>query len=295
MGMILLIVNPVAGKLRARTALMDVVEVFSAAGLDVNVKLTQARGDARGFARAAKRDVYDRIVCVGGDGTLNETITGAMESGENIALGYVPLGSTNDFAASLGLSKDVGAAAQAALSGEPHLLDVGDFGGLRNFAYIASFGAFTSTSYSTPQYIKNTFGHLAYLLEGVKDIVNIKAYHMSVEADGQRCEGDYIFGAVANSTSIGGIVKLNSAIVDMSDGLFEMCLMKKPMNPNELTMVLTSIMNSDYENRMFDFIHASEIKFTADEPIAWSLDGEEAMGGNEIVIRNVHNAITFCK
>lgn len=295
MGMILLIVNPVAGKLRARTALMDVVEVFSAAGLDVNVKLTQARGDARSFARAAKRDVYDRIVCVGGDGTLNETITGAMESGENIALGYVPLGSTNDFAASLGLSKDVGAAAQAALSGEPHLLDVGDFGGLRNFAYIASFGAFTSTSYSTPQYIKNTFGHLAYLLEGVKDIVNIKAYHMSVEADGQRCEGDYIFGAVANSTSIGGIVKLNSAIVDMSDGLFEMCLMKKPMNPNELTMVLTSIMNSDYENRMFDFIHASEIKFTADEPIAWSLDGEEAMGGNEIVIRNVHNAITFCK
>lgn len=295
MGMILLIVNPVAGKLRARTALMDVVEVFSAAGLDVNVKLTQARGDARVFARAAKRDVYDRIVCVGGDGTLNETITGAMESGENIALGYVPLGSTNDFAASLGLSKDVGAAAQAALSGEPHLLDVGDFGGLRNFAYIASFGAFTSTSYSTPQYIKNTFGHLAYLLEGVKDIVNIKAYHMSVEADGQHCEGDYIFGAVANSTSIGGIVKLNSEIVDMSDGLFEMCLMKKPMNPNELTMVLTSIMNSDYENRMFDFIHASEIKFTADEPISWSLDGEEAVGGNEIVIRNVHNAITFCK
>jgi len=293
MGMILLIVNPVAGKLRARTALMDVIEVFSAAGFDVNVKVTTGRGDAASFARNAKKDVYDRIVCLGGDGTLNETISGALESGENIPLGYVPLGSTNDFAASLKLSNDVKEAAKAAIYGAPHSIDIGDFGQRRKFSYIASFGMFTATSYTTPQNIKNTFGHFAYVMEGIKDLVNIKASHLVVEADGSVYEGDYIFGAVANSTSIGGIVKLNSSIVDMSDGLFEIFLMRKPTTPNDLGMILTSIMNSDFDNKMFDFIHAADVKFISAEPMPWSLDGEEADGGKEVEIRNLHNAITI--
>ena len=295
MGMILLIVNPVAGKLRARTALMDVVEVFSAAGMDVNVKLTQARGDATRYAREARKEIYDRIVCVGGDGTLNETVTGALQSGENIPLGYVPLGSTNDFAATLNLSKDVAAATQATLTGLPYEIDVGAFGDNRIFSYIASFGMFTATSYTTPQNVKNTFGHLAYIMEGVKDIVNIKASHLVVEADGNIYEGDYIFGAVANSTSIGGIIRLNSKIVDLTDGLFEVFLMKKPATPNDLGQVLTSIMNSEFNNPMFDFFHASEIKFISDEPIPWSLDGEEADGGKSVVIKNMHNAVTLYK
>ena len=293
--MILLIVNPVAGKLRARTALMDVLEVFSAAGLDVNVRLTQTRGEARELARAARRDIYGRIVCVGGDGTLNETVSGAIESGENIPIGYIPMGSTNDFAASLKLPRDISAAARAVIEGRPCPLDIGDFGGSNKFAYIASFGMFTASSYTTPQSTKNTFGHFAYIMEGIKDLVNIKAYHMSVEADGKTYEGDYIFGAVSNSTSIGGIVHLDSEIVDMSDGLFEIVLLKKPVNPNDLALVITSIMNSDFNNIMFDFIHASQVKFISSEPMSWSLDGEEADGGTEVVISNIHNAITLYK
>lgn len=293
--MILLIVNPVAGKLRARTALMDVLEVFSAAGLDVNVRLTQTRGEARELARAARRDIYGRIVCVGGDGTLNETVSGAIESGENIPIGYIPMGSTNDFAASLKLPRDISAAARAVIEGRPCPLDIGDFGGSNKFAYIASFGMFTASSYTTPQSTKNTFGHFAYVMEGIKDLVNIKAYHMAVEADGKTYEGDYIFGAVSNSTSIGGIVHLDSEIVDMSDGLFEIVLLKKPVNPNDLALVITSIMNSDFNNIMFDFIHASQVKFISSEPMSWSLDGEEADGGTEVVISNIHNAITLYK
>lgn len=195
MGMILLIVNPVAGKLHARTALMDVIEVFTAAGYDVNVKVTSGRGDAAIFAKNARRDMYERIVCLGGDGTLNETISGAMESGENIPLGYVPLGSTNDFASSLKLSSDVVEASSAAINGAAQPIDIGDFGGRRKFSYIASFGMFTASSYTTPQNIKNTFGHFAYVMEGVKDIVNIKANHLVVEADGTVYQGDYIFGS----------------------------------------------------------------------------------------------------
>ena len=132
-------------------------------------------------------------------------------------------------------------------------------------------------------------------MEGIKDLVNIKAYHMSVEADGKTCEGDYIFGAVSNSTSIGGIVHLDSEIGDMSDGLFEIVLLKKPVNPNDLALVITSIMNSDFNNIMFDFIHASQVRFISSEPMNWSLDGEEADGGTEVVISNIHNAITLYK
>lgn len=291
--MILLIVNPVAGKLRARTALIEILEVMSAAGLDVNVRVSQHRGHAREIAQTARRDQYERIVCVGGDGTLNEVITGLVRSGEEIPLGYIPLGSTNDFANSLKLSRDVREATRAAIGGSPRVLDVGAFGEGRIFSYIASFGLFTAASYTAPQATKNALGHFAYILEGIKDIVNIRSFHMAVEAGDARLEEDYIFGAVANSTSIAGIVRLDSEIVDMSDGLFEIMLIKTIRSPNDLNLVLGSVMNSDFNNKMFDFIRAPEVKFTVDQELIWSLDGEEAAGGREIVIKNLHNAITI--
>lgn len=293
--MVLMIVNPVAGKLRARTALFEIVDVLSAAGLEVNVRVSRQRGHAREIAQAATRDQYEKIVCVGGDGTLNEVITGLVRSGENIPLGYIPLGSTNDFANSLRLSRDVREATRAAVEGSPLALDVGAFGEERIFSYIASFGLFTAASYTAPQATKNALGHFAYILEGIKDIVNIRSFHMTVEAEGMRLEDDYIFGAVANSTSIAGIVKLDSEIVDMSDGLFEVMLVKNIRSPNDLNLVLGSIMNSDFNNKMFDFIRAPEIKFTVEQEVIWALDGEEAAGGRETVIKNLHNAITICK
>lgn len=298
MGQILLIVNPVAGKLRARSTLMDIIEVYSAANLDVNVRLSQYRGHSRELARNAKADMYDRIVCIGGDGTLNEVISGVLESGENIPLGYIPLGSTNDFANSIMLPKDPAAAARLTIEGTPCKLDIGDFNVDRKFSYIASFGVFTSASYSAPQSVKNAIGHFAYILEGVKslqDIINLKCYSLHIEADDQVYDGDYMFGAIANSTSIGGILKLNSEMVDMSDGLFEMMLIRRINNLSELNQVVLSLAKSDYNNKMFDFIHASSFKITTNSDIKWSLDGEEAPGGAEVTISNLHNAITIYK
>ncbi|MBQ4090545.1 MAG: diacylglycerol kinase family lipid kinase [Clostridia bacterium] len=298
MGQILLIVNPVAGKLRARSTLMDILEVYSAANLDVNVRLSQYRGHSRELARNAKADMYDRIVCIGGDGTLNEVISGVLESGENIPLGYIPLGSTNDFANSISLPKDPAAAAKLSIEGAPCQLDIGDFNTNRKFSYIASFGVFTSASYSAPQSVKNALGHFAYILEGVKslqDIINLKCYSLHIEADDKVYDGDYMFGAIANSTSIGGILKLNSEMVDMSDGLFEMMLIRRINNISELNQVVLSLAKSDYKNKMFDFIHASSFKITANTEIKWSLDGEEAPGGTEVSISNLHNAITIYK
>ncbi len=293
--MILLIVNPVAGKLRARTALMEILEIFGEADLDVNVRVTHHRGHAREIARAAKCDQYEKIICVGGDGTLNEVITGLVYSGEEIPLGYIPLGSTNDFANSLKLPRDVREATRVAIGGTPCMLDVGQFGENRMFSYIASFGLFTAASYSAPQATKNALGHFAYILEGIKDIVNIHSFHMAIEAEDARLEDDYIFGAVANSTSIAGIVRLDSGIVDMSDGLFEVMLIKTIRSPADLNLVLGSIMNSDFKNKMFDFIRAPRVTITVDQDVVWSLDGEEAAGGRETVIQNLHNAITIFK
>lgn len=298
MGSILLIVNPVAGKLRVRSTLMDVVEVYSAADFNVNVRVTQRRGHACELAREARRSMYERVVCIGGDGTLNEVICGMLESGEDIPLGYIPLGSTNDFANSLNLAKDPATAARFTIEGEPRRLDIGDFNGQRKFSYVASFGMFTSASYSASQSSKNTLGHFAYILEGmksIKDIISIKSYALEIEADGHTYGGDYIFGAIANSTSIGGILKLNSDIVDMSDGLFEIMLIKQMRNAAELSQVLLSLANSDFDNKMFDFIHASDIRIKSDSAMNWSLDGEEAESENETHISNLHNAIVLYK
>ena len=296
MGSYLLIINPVAGKLRARSLLMDIIEAYSEVNLNLNVRLSQYRGHAREIARDARAADYDRIVCVGGDGTLNEVITGLIESGERIPLGYIPLGSTNDFAASIGLNRDVAAAARATIEGVPISLDVGSFDGERKFAYIASFGMLTAASYSAPQATKNVLGHFAYILEGLKDIVNIKSYHMKITADGQEYEDEFIFGAVANSTSIAGIVKLDQNLVNMSDGLFEVILIRKIRNPAELNQVLVSLLNSNFENRMFLFLHASQVKVVTDEPgLSWSLDGEEAVSGSEVLIEDLHEAVTLVK
>lgn len=298
MGMILLIVNPVSGKLRARTTLMDVIEIYSAAGHDVNVRITQYRGHARELAAAAKNDVYDRIVCIGGDGTLNEVISGIIESGEKLPVGYIPMGSTNDFAASMKISRDPVEAAHASIKGAPCEIDIGNFADIRNFSYIASFGIFTSTSYSASQSVKNVIGHFAYILEGmksIKDIINLKSYKLHIEADDKVFEDEYVFGAIANSTSIGGIVKLNSDIVDMSDGKFEVLLIRKINTAADLSQVLISLANSDYNNKMFDFFHASNIQLCSDSETTWSLDGEEAIGPKEIKITNLHKAITIIR
>ncbi|MBQ4313713.1 MAG: YegS/Rv2252/BmrU family lipid kinase, partial [Clostridia bacterium] len=235
---------------------------------------------------------HDLVVCIGGDGTFNEVINGIVTSGAKTPLGYIPAGSTNDFANSLGLSSNIMTAAQNIMDGTPHSIDVGSFGD-RYFSYVASFGAFTKASYSTPQNLKNALGHLAYVLEGIKDIPTIHSEHLRFELPDRALEGDYIFGAISNSTSLGGILKINPALVDIGDGLFEMLLIKVPRNADELLRIITALTKQQYDIDMIDFISASSVTVHAGVGLSWSLDGEMAVTDRTTLVSNVHHAISI--
>lgn len=288
----LFIVNPVAGKLHSKKNLNHIIELFKDHGYRVTVKKTTSRGHATELVLKHGNN-HDVVVCNGGDGTLNEVISGVMRLDNNITIGYIPSGTTNDFASSLNLSDKIETAAMTILSGQPRKVDIGLFGDSRYFSYIASFGAFTGSSYSTPQSYKNIIGHLAYILDGMRDIPNIRPHHVRVEADGQIYEGDYIFGAVSNSLSIGGLLKLDSNKVDLNDGLFEIILIKNPKTPIELSRMILSISKKDYSDKLIQLIKAPEATFYMDEVIPWSIDGEYEAGFNKVRIQNITNAISI--
>jgi len=232
----------------------------------------------------------DLVVCCGGDGTFNETCTGLLEAGLQIPIGYIPAGSTNDFASSLNLPTDPVAAARQIAAGKPESYDVGQFCN-RYFSYVASFGAFSKTSYTTPQNVKNVLGHTAYVLEGISELFQIRKTHVRLELDGQEVEDDYIFGAVCNSTSVGGILTLDPKQVDMRDGLFEVLLVRAPQDLTELTEFIVAVQKQQYNCRMMTFRSAKEVKVYAGREMLWSLDGEKAVGQDTITISNLHHAI----
>ena len=282
-----------SGLKKANRYLADIMTLYSSRDYEVLLYMTRAKGDATEIARK-NADRADIVVCVGGDGTLNEVITGLMLSGIKKPVGYIPAGSTNDFAATLNLPKNIMKAAEAAISGKTKMIDVGKFGD-RYFSYVASFGAFTKVSYSTPQSTKNLLGHLAYVLEGIKDIPNIKPVHAVIEIDGNTIEDDYIFGAVSNSTSVGGIFKLSSEDVSLNDGYFEMMLVKSPKNPAELNRIIFSLTNGKYANcDMITFLSAKQVTVKTQEPLAWTLDGEYGNEHTEITLENIYNGLELC-
>ena len=288
----LLIVNPRAGLQRANHQLCNLIELFQAGGYRCTVLLTASRGDGIEYARRWSGD-FDRIVCVGGDGTFNEVVAGVLASGHNTPIGYLPSGSTNDFAGSMGLSSNLTVAAQDVISGEIRPLDVGCFCG-RPFTYVASFGAFTRASYATPQDLKNALGHLAYILSGIREVPNIRSEHLRVRSANFDLEGEFIFGAVCNSTSVGGLLKLDPSIVDMNDGLLELLLIRLPANAIELAQILVSLNQQKYDNcPCIVFDSTPRVEITAPPDMGWTLDGESEPGHAEIVIENQPHAIRF--
>ncbi|MBQ3356824.1 MAG: YegS/Rv2252/BmrU family lipid kinase [Oscillospiraceae bacterium] len=290
MKKLLLIVNPCSGKKKANHALTDIIGIFNRAGYDVCAYMTAARGDATEVV-SARSEEFDAIVCVGGDGTFNEVISGLLAAGSATPVGYIPAGSTNDFANSLKLSKELPQAAQDIVDGTPRPLDVGRFNE-RYFSYIASFGAFTRASYATSQSLKNMVGHFAYLLSGVKEIASIRSTHLRVTlADGTVYEDDYIFGGASNSTSVAGILTLKEDLVDMSDGLFEVLLIRKPHNPVELTGCVHALLAQKYDTPMLTLAATSRLEIEAPGAMDWTLDGEKAEGAGHFVIENLHHAV----
>lgn len=295
MEKVLLIVNPVAGKMKAKTTLLDVVTALQKSGESVTVFITQSRGDAVKEAALAEKNGFKKVVCFGGDGTLNETINGLMQSQSKLPLGYIPAGSTNDFATSMKLPSVPKKSAELIANGTVKPIDIGVFDEQRYFTYVAAFGVFTAASYSVTQDMKNIFGHLAYILGGVKEIGNIKSHHVKITMGDKVIEDDYMFGAVANSTSVAGIVKLDESLVDMSDGQFEVGLIKKPKTIAELNRIITALTTSKFENGGIEFYKASEVTVESQGKLDWTLDGEHGESVDKVIIKNLHKAVNFIK
>ena len=249
MKKLLFVMNPYAGQKKANRLLAEILEIFNRADFEVIVYMTAGQGDAKRVVEQYAGSV-DRIVCCGGDGTFNEAAAGLLKSGISLPLGYIPAGSTNDFASSLKLPLDILSAARAAAGENAKPVDMGAFNG-RPFSYVASFGAFTKASYATPQSVKNALGHMAYLLEGIQELSQIKAKRLRFELpDGRVLEDDYIFGAISNSTSVAGILTLAPDKVDMTDGKLELMLVRSPKNPIELTDCLVALQQQTYNCAM---------------------------------------------
>lgn len=290
MKKLLLLMNPCSGKKRANRVLTDIIAVFNRGGCDVTTYMTAARGDATEVA-AARAAEFDAVVCIGGDGTFNEVISGICASGTDTPIGYIPAGSTNDFASSLKIPKNLLQAAETIVAGTPRRLDVGKFND-RYFSYIASFGAFTRTSYATPQSMKNALGHLAYLLAGVKEVAAIRSTHLRfTTAEGAVYEDDYIFGAISNSTSVAGVLTLAPELVDMNDGVFELLLIRKPKNAIELSNCVVSLLSQKYDTPMLTLSSTARVTVEGAPDMDWTLDGEHAPGAASCTVENLHNAV----
>ena len=293
MKKMLFIMNPFAGQKKANKVLPEILLLFTEAGYDITTVMTTGPGSATRTAARLGGEV-DLVVCCGGDGTLSETVSGLNMAGLKTPVGYIPAGTTNDFASSLKLSHNPVQAAKDILEGETVCYDVGKFAD-RHFSYVASFGAFTRSSYAVPQNIKNALGHTAYLLSGISELSQIRNEHVRMEIDGDVVEDDFLFGAICNSTSIGGILTLPPDRVDMGDGLFEVVLVRAARNLTELTECITAVQNQKYECSMITFRPAKRIKVTCDPYLAWSLDGEKADGYSEIEVENLHHAMRLVR
>ena len=288
---LLFIVNPNAG-MKKETPFESICNVFEDYGYEVTVCFTRASGDGTKIVKEHGSDDFDLIVCMGGDGTLNETFAGAYETGWRKPIGYIPAGTTNDFATSIGLPSDHVEAAKHIMTHEPRALDLGMFN-KRMFVYTACCGLFTKTSYETPQKIKNVFGHLAYVLEGVKDLTQIHSIHMKINTGKEKLVDNYIFVGLCNTFSLGGVMTLDENQVSLDDGEFELLTISMPRDILQLNTIITCLTSQKYDEAK-DLVHftkakKAEILFPQLED--WSLDGERGEGKEKNRFEVVHDAV----
>ena len=281
---LLFIVNPVAGRKLYKKVFPEMIQEFMEAGYLVTTYLTQSPSDAERYAALCGAD-YDRVVCLGGDGTFAQVVAGLRRCGRDMPVGYIPAGSSNDFGALHGLSSDMVTAARDAVTGHVKAIDSGTFND-RPFVYVAAFGAFVATSYVTPQDLKNALGRPAYFLDVMRELPRIKAEHLRVTANGRTFEGNYIFGAITNNVSVSGVVSLPEGAVVTDDGAFEVVLIENLTTLPELSDTVYSVLTGDFISQQITFFHASELTIEADEAMDWTLDGEYHRGDLVVKIEN---------
>jgi YegS/Rv2252/BmrU family lipid kinase len=287
----LLLVNPLAGKGQIRSKLMEVVDLFTKAGWEVTVYPTQKTKDGMRFVEANAHR-FDRIICAGGDGTLNETVNGLLNAGVSCPIGYIPAGTTNDFATTLGLPVSPVQAARHIINGLPQPCDIGRFNG-RYFVYSAAFGAFSDVPYITPQRTKNILGHTAYILQGIERLSYLKPYHLVFEYNGKIIEDDFIFGMVSNSDYVGGFKGLAGMPVFIDDGEFEVILVKMPQNGAELQSIILALLRHDTSVPEMYAFRANKLVMRSETPVSWTLDGEFGGAVTEAEIEIFPHAISL--
>ena len=291
---IYMVFNPVAGMGRIKNNLADIVEIFTRAGYESTVRASGGRGNALSFAREFNRKEYDLFVCCGGDGTLDEVVSGVMErndrtDGEHVRVGYIPAGSTNDFAMSLGIPSDMSEAAKVIVNGRDVMCDIGGFNKDRHFVYVAAFGLFTDISYTTPQDQKNMFGHSAYIMRVLPALLKMNQmhpYHIRVTSDDRFFEDDYAVGMVTNSRSVGGFEGITGKHVDLQDGLFEVTMIKMPTNPIETNQILQSLLQSDLGHcSLITHFKTSKLVVESEKELSWTCDGEYGGAHEKAVLK----------
>ncbi len=271
-----IIVNPVAGTMKVKQGIVDILGSLGGQGYRTEVFVTRKRGDG---AKAAKRygATHEVVVCCGGDGTLNEVIHGLLTLEKQPLLVYYPCGSTNDFAKTLGLPLDAKRVAENIEGREIMELDVGRLNGKKLFSYIASFGAFVKASYSAPRAVKNAVGHLAYILEGAKEIPHLgKSYHTKITYDGGVIEDDFALVGVTNSTSAGGVLRLPADQVSLCDGLFEIFLIKGIKSVSDVAETVPMLLKKEYDDDRVKLLHTTKAVIECEEAPDWCTDGEYA-------------------
>ena len=290
MKKLLFIFNPSAGKGRVRTKIAEIVEYYKSQGYLTTIYPTSEKGDGFNFIRDLKEE-YDLIVCSGGDGTLNEVVSGILDAQIHTSLGYIPSGSTNDFARSVKIPVTINEAMKILCGGIPYELDIGRLNE-RYFVYVAGFGAFTKVSYATPQKMKNALGYLAYLLQGIKELSELKAYFATISCDGKNVSGYYIVGLIMNSFSIGGFRNPTSKLTDLNDGIFEVLLIRMPQNLIELQGIVAALLGDLNEAKSIEYFQASRIQITS-ESMEWTVDGEYGGKYEGVVVENINRAISI--
>jgi len=295
MKKLLFLYNAHSGREKIKNKLVKIIDIFAKAGYEITVHPTQAKDDATNTI-VADGDRYDLVVVSGGDGTLDEAVKGMIGLKKDIPLGYIPAGSTNDFAKSIGIPADMAKAAETVIYGESFPCDIGMFND-SYFVYIAAFGILTEVSYETKQEYKNVFGHMAYVLEGIKSVGmgNFKPIELTITVKDRVIKDSFIYGMVSNSSSVGGVKSPMFKDVQLDDGKFEGVFIRYPEDPTDLNAVLASLIAGEPDAEYMYFFKASEFTITSDEPVSWTLDGENGGSHTEVNIKNLKQAVRIFK